>query len=209
MISNSETLKMIFGEAEVEKNFINVLRFISENPDGYRQKVLDAYLNKKNEDTETCRECGGKCCLKSPCHLSPMDIEDLSYNGLKKYLKRKKYISILRFSRRICEVCLRTLKVEGPYYYVLRIRTRGTGIAATAAQIDKDDHCMLLTPEGCKIKYEERPLGAKLLIPRTGQTQCNQLYSMDDCLYDWNDYQDVLEKLFKYFEKIERKNVHL
>ena len=210
-----ETLKMIFGAERVEEDFYGVVDWIVKNPEGYHQKVMEVYKTVGAEKPEVCKQCGGQCCQRAPCHWSPKDIEDLSFNGLKKLLSEKKYISVLRFPGCVCESCLRTIDYSGMYYYILRTRTRGTGIAAIATKISKEDKCMLLSPEGCKISFEERPMGARLLIP-DAERRCKHLYDLDDCIHDWQKYQEVLRKVFYYFRLKEmpkaiigKNNVHL
>ena len=193
-----ETLKMIFGEEKVDEDLPGIIQWIVQNPKGYHQKVLECYENVKAEDPSVCKECGGACCKRAPCHWSPDDIKDLSFNGLVKLLKEKQYISILRFPGCVCETAFRTIEHSGPYFYILRTRTSGTGIAAVATRIKKDDQCMLLTPEGCKLSFKERPKGARLLIPEKDK-KCNHLYDLDDCLVDWKDHQEVLKRAFHYF----------
>lgn len=198
-----DTLKKVFGNERVEDDLHGVIEEILKNPEAYRQKVLDEYENEKAENPEVCKECGGVCCLRAPCHWSPRDIKDLSYKGLKKMLKEKNYISIVRFPSTVCESALREIQHSGPYYYILRTRTRSTNIATVASKKHKDDLCMLLKPDGCSITFEERPRGARLLIPERNR-KCRHLYDLDDCLYEWKDYQDVLRKLFYYFRIKER-----
>lgn len=197
-----ETLKRIFGTEMVEDRFEEVLDFILKKPDEYRQKVMDLYAGQRHENVEICKKCGGKCCLHAPCHWSPDDIGEITYKNLKKILRKKKYISILRLRSRICEASLEEFSVDGPYFYVLRTRTMDTGIAAAAGFIEEDDYCMLLGKNGCAISYDERPKGARDLIPNDNG-RCEQLYGMDECLKDWKEHQDVLKKLYKYFERIE------
>ena len=210
-----DTLKMIFGEERVDDDLAGIIREIVDDPEGYRQKVLETYANSKAEDDSVCTECGGNCCKAAPCHWSPEDIEDLSYEGLKRFLSEKKYISIVRIPAESCDSAFRTFKHDGFFYYFLRTRTRRTGIAAVATRIKQKDKCMLLTDKGCKIAFDERPKGARFLIPQSGKN-CRQLYDLYDCFYDWKDYQNVLRKLFYYFrirESINQvriiKNVHL
>ena len=197
-----ETLKMIFGRDRVDEDLAGIVDWIIKNPKGYHQKVMECYKNVGAEKPWVCKECGGACCNRAPCHYGPDDIKDLSYEGLKKLLKEKQYISVLRFPGCVCESCLRTVDYCGMYYYILRTRTRGTNIAAIATRIDKDDKCMLLTPEGCKISFDERPMGARMLIP-DAEKKCKHLYDLDDCIHDWQDYQDVLRKVFHYFRMVE------
>lgn len=202
METSRDTLKRIFGNERVEDDFHGVVEYIVKNPKEYRQKVEECYANENTENPEICKECGGACCLRAPCHWSPRDIEDLSYSGLKKLLEEKKYISILRFPGSVCDSCLRTVSCNNFYYYILRTRTRGTGIAAVARRIKADDHCILLKEDGCDISFKERPRGARLLIPEKDK-RCRHLYDLDDCIYEWQDHQDVLRKLFHYFKIVE------
>ena len=218
MDASPETLAAVFGEERVKNDMLGICRFMTEHPDEYHKKVWDYYAKRKNENVYICRECGGKCCMHVPCHFAPEDFEDLSYRALKKLLIKKKYISVIRFSKRFVE-----LKLDEPiggtlrHFYILRIRTSGTGIAARAAEIEDDDFCMLLGKNGCALEYEARPKGARMLIPKW-EANCEQLYNMDDCVHDWIPYQGVLEKLYNFFEKRQRvkeslrkiiKRVHL
>lgn len=201
-----DTLKAVFGSDRVDDDINGVVEEIVKNPEQYRQKVREYYEKEKAENPEVCKECGGACCQRAPCHWSPKDISDLTYKALKKMLKKKKYISVYRFPSSICESCLKEVKHEGDYYYILRTRTQKTGIAAIATEMPSDDQCMLLKPDGCKISFKERPMGARLLIPEKDR-KCRHLYDLDDCVSDWQYHQKVLEKLFKYFwrkEKIRR-----
>ena len=197
-----DTLKAIFGSDRVDDDINSVVEEIVKNPEQYRQKVLEYYEKEKAEKPEVCKECGGICCQRAPCHWSPKDIPDLSYKALKKLLRKKKYISVYRFPSGICESCLKEVKHEGDYYYILRTRSKKTGIAAIATEVPKDDQCMLLTPKGCKISFKERPMGARLLIPEKDR-KCRHLYDLDDCVYDWQYHQKVLERLFKHFRRVE------
>ena len=198
------TLKMIFGDKAVEEDFDGVLRSILLDPEGYRQKVLDKFTKKRNENLKVCAKCGGKCCKTAPCHYSPSDFKDLSYKAMKKVIKKTGYIAILKLPGHLCELIYEDLHVDRPDFYVLRVRTKCTGIATEAGKIADFDECINLTPTGCKLSYDERPMGARLLIPRSKE-KCMQLYNMEACTADWEKHQEVLRKLYKYFEKKQRK----
>lgn len=214
MDASRETLIGVFGKDMVENHMMEICEFMSKHPDEYHQKVWNYFANKKNENVHICRECGGSCCKNVPCHYAPDDFKDLSYRAMKRLMKKKKYISVVRFSKRIVEMTFdynvgETFK----HFYILRIRTSATGIAARAAEIYDGDLCMMLTETGCKLCYEERPKGARMLIPKWEKC-CEQLYNMEDCVHDWIPHQKLLSKLYNYFErreKIERiiRRVHL
>ena len=123
---------------------------------------------------------------------------------MKKVIKKTGYIAILKLPGHLCELIYEDLHVDRPDFYVLRVRTKCTGIATEAGKIADFDECINLTPTGCKLSYDERPMGARLLIPRSKE-KCMQLYNMEACTADWEKHQEVLRKLYKYFEKKQRK----
>ena len=55
--------------------------------------------------------------------------------------------------------------------------------------------CILLTENGCSLEFNERPKGARLLKPQEDM-QCQTDYNKEQCVIDWMNYQDVLEKLY-------------
>ena len=57
--------------------------------------------------------------------------------------------------------------------------------------------CILLTEDGCPLSFEERPKGARLLIPSANK--CKSLYTKEDCCIDWIKYHDILEDLHDYY----------
>ena len=40
-----------------------------------------------NENTEVCKNCGGRCCKKSGCDYWPSDLPDKTYKGILKFLE--------------------------------------------------------------------------------------------------------------------------
>lgn len=211
---NRDTLIKVFGRERIDDELFEVIEEVSRNPEAYRQKLLEVCKNEKEENPEVCEECGGRCCLRAPCHWSPKDFNELTFQAMKKILEEKQYISIVRFSGDIAESCLREFKHQGRYFYILRTRTRSTKIATVSSKKKKGDPCILLTSNGCSIPFKERARGARELIPMKEQ-KCIHLYDMDDCVYEWKDYQDVLRKLFYYFrikeksKTIIKEDVHL
>ena len=215
MDASQETLIAVFGEERVKNDIIGICEFMTKHPDEYHQKVWDYYAKRKNENLQICRECGGNCCKSVSCHYAPDDFKSLTYRALKRLMIKKRYISGVKFSKMFIKLNFdeSTQISYLKHFYILRIRTSGTGIAVRAADVYEDDLCMLLGKNGCLIPYEERPKGARMLIPKRGR-RCEQLYNMDDCVHDWVKYQALLEKLYRYFERREKiakilKFVHL
>ena len=62
--------------------------------------------------------------------------------------------------------------------------------------------CSLLTPDGCPYSFEERPLGAIMLLPayKNGERACESLELVNDiALKNWKKYQTVLKRLVQYY----------
>lgn len=160
------------------------------------RSIKKDYTVEETTNPELCAKCGGICCKGCGCHFSPDDFKDISFEGLKKELE-KGYISI---------DC-----VDGEAFYrqgfflILRIRNRKAGIVEL--KYKRGEPCVLLTEKGCKLSYDKRPMGGKLLIPAVctnllGQkvTNCNSAYTIEDCCMEWKPYQEVLLELVHYFE---------
>ena len=153
----------------------------------YRSLPKD-YSYAKNVNSEICSKCGGKCCKMCGCHFSPDDFEEISFESLKKEIE-KGYISIDLVDG---ELIYSEINV-----YILRARNVNSPI------VDYDygerGQCILLTESGCKLDYENRPSGGKLLVPREA-TKCHQNYTIKNCCYEWLPHKKILKNLADYFE---------
>ena len=118
----------------------------------YRSIKKD-YNISKNVNIEICSQCGGQCCKQCGCHFSPDDFEEISFEFLKKEIE-KGYISIDYVDG---EMIYQSIGV-----YILRARNKDAPVVDTGL---RRSACILLTEEGCKLDYEHRPTGGKLLIP--------------------------------------------
>ena len=158
------------------------------------QKILKDFDISKTVNSKICSECGGQCCKRCGCHFSPNDFEEITFDFLKKEIE-KGYISLDYVDRNII--------YEDSDIFILRIRNQGTPI------VDLDcirTPCILLTENGCKLNYSNRPTGGKLLIPSDKlegffqHRACEQRYSINDCCSDWKPYQNLLQSLATYFK---------
>lgn len=154
----------------------------------YRSLEKD-YDVSKNINCDLCSKCGGDCCKKCGCHFSPDDFEEISFEFLKKELE-KGYISIDYVDG---EMIYSDFGV-----YILRVRNQGADIV-DACLIREKSQCILLTENGCKLDYNHRPTGGKLLIPNE-DGRCRQKYDIFDCCYEWKPHQRILRDLVEYFE---------
>lgn len=158
------------------------------------RKLLPRYVpSLNNYDNKLCSTCGGKCCKSCGCHFSPNDFKDLSFESLKKELE-KGYISIDRIPQEISydHTAFGTL--------ILRIRNKNSPIVDDYF-VRKKQECILLTPNGCLLSSNDRPTGGKSLVPRYSNNEftCTLDYSISDCSYEWQIYQNILNQLSDYF----------
>lgn len=161
----------------------------------YRSLPKD-YSSSKNVNAKICAECGGQCCKRCGCIFSPDDFKEISFDFLRMEIE-KWYITIDFFS---AEALCRDIGV-----YVLRVRNQNSPIVYSGT---KESPCILLTEKGCKLSYDERPSGGKLLIPskRTsiilGEKEhiCPSLYTYRDACYEWLPHKSILSDLADYFE---------
>ena len=162
----------------------------------YRSVPKD-YSEAKNVSSEICTECGGECCKRCGCHFSPDDFQEISFEFLKGEIE-KGYISIGYIDGEV------TYDDFGVYF--LRIRNKNSPIVDFG---HSPNPCILLKENGCKLTYEQRPSGGKLLIPsaelRTtifGEQKrtCFSLYGIEKCAYEWKPHKALLYDLVQYFK---------
>jgi len=151
----------------------------------YRRGEKDLGISP-NVNSEICSECKGRCCKQSGCFFSPYDFKELSFDFLKKEIE-KGYISIGFLDEDV---------IKQPVVFILRIRNQGKPVVDTGFGRNQ---CILLTEKGCKLDYEHRPTGGKMLIP-SKEGPCRAEYTLIDCANEWKFYQRVIFELMEYFE---------
>lgn len=143
-----------------------------------------------NENTEVCKNCGGRCCKKSGCDYWPSDLPDRTYKGILKFLENGKVsiVAMMNFKRINGKLC------NFPFLY-LRERNTGRDIVDL---LSMKTPCSNLTEHGCSYTYEERPSGGKNLTP----SKDGLCYPKEDNLQkvlEWSPYQKQLEKIVKRY----------
>lgn len=173
------------------ERYLSRVRFPKEP---YRSVTKD-YEAAENVDTRVCKECGGECCKRCGCEFSPDDFEEISFEFLKREIE-KGFITIEFIDDSLYD------QLDG--MMILRVRNRRSPIVDCAW---KKTPCILLTPEGCKLDYEHRPTGGKLLRPSTEKVgtifrrrKCSSTYSIAACCYEWWPHQKILFELAEYFK---------
>ena len=143
-----------------------------------------------NENTEVCKNCGGRCCKKSGCDYWPSDLQDKTYKGILKFLENGKVsiVAMMNFKRINEKLC------NFPFLY---LRERNTG-RDVVDLLSMKTPCSNLTEHGCSYTYEERPSGGKNLTP----SKDGLCYPKEDNLQkvlEWSPYQKQLEKIVKRY----------
>lgn len=184
-------MKRVFGMSKEEfyKWVDNILY-----PELEYRSIEKDYDIAKNVNESLCTKCGGTCCKNCGCHFSPDDFEEISFEFLKKELE-KGYIAIDYVDGEMI------YSDRGAYF--LRIRNQEEPIAQLEDRRRRP--CILLTEKGCKLDYQNRPTGGKLLIPKESTNQkglmvCESKYRIKDCCYEWMPHQKVLKQLIQYFK---------
>ena len=180
-----------------DKNIAKLIMSLSD-PELIRRNIIKYYDKAKNVNSELCAECGGECCKRCGCHFSPDDFEDISFEALKLEIK-KGYISIDYVDGE------RILRSKG--VYILRVRNKERPIVDTGYV--RKSGCILLTDKGCKLDYEHRPSGGRLLIPAEIEKSfwgeniriCKSTYGIKECCYEWMPFQKTIYELIDYYDK--------
>lgn len=177
----------------------NIAKLIASLDDSEerRRNIVKDYDKAKNVNSKICSECGGECCKRCGCHFSPDDFKEISFKILKKEIE-KGYISIDYVDG---EMIYRSLGV-----YILRARNAGRPIFDTG--YIRESGCILLSDKGCKLDYEHRPSGGRLLIPTKNTTKflfgehriCSSTYGIEECCYEWMPHQEIIYELINYFK---------
>ncbi len=147
---------------------------------------------------EVCAECGGRCCKSMGCQFSPQDFKDLSFDGLRKEID-KGYISIDWWEGNPFGYS-DSRNIQRGYYLRIRNLSRHSTDKASIVDPSYGGKCCLLTDTGCPFTFEQRPMGAKMLMPGDDiDDDCVEGYDKQQCAKDWYEHIDVLSKLVDYY----------
>ena len=61
--------------------------------------------------------------------------------------------------------------------------------------------CVNLTPDGCKLPFEERAYGCRALVPEESHKCGKGCYSKYDAKRDWLPYQSIMEEVVKLYRE--------
>ena len=165
--------------------------------DGCDERFYDKdYENPRYRNEKLCAECGGLCCKHCGCFLSPDDFgnrDEITINVLKREIQ-KGYITLEL-------VDLDQFYIRNGFAYVVRVRNAGSPIVETSVYRPSSP-CILLGENGCKLDWEHRPSGGKLLAPKMssdGALHCHSDYDARMTINEWMKYQGILHELSSFY----------
>ena len=176
-------------------------------PDITYKPIKKDYDLPDNLNQDSCKKCQGFCCKRCGCHFSPDDfnfkkIDD--ENGPRD--SNEVIFEILRKEMEKGYIVVECIPGEmfwsGIDGMILRARNINEGLVGRMMR----SQCILLTENGCKLDYEHRPSGGRLLKPvyKNEELFCKQYYDIPDCCKEWLPFKEVLAKLFELFEETDK-----
>ena len=172
-------------------------------------ELIEEFQNatvEKNENHNSCAECGGACCKNQGCEIFPQDVK--RWYGVEEITED--ILTDLICSGFICldwwegdiiedemfpEISNETYHGWDPLGHWFFLRTRS----------EHDSHmfpayvpgtCTLLSPTGCKLSWEARHFGAKALIPKEPGGRCTAKYSKKESCMAWLPYWSMFERIW-------------
>ncbi len=141
-----------------------------------------------NENVEACRICGGRCCKRNPGICHPSDFKG-DWDNMMLALKSQKY-TIDSWND----------EWDGKDIYYIRPAVKGREYEVP--HYSYGGECIFLTDNGCQLKFEDRPLGCRMLkVNAEGdKRRCESEYDNYDYAMQWISYQDKLKEYIKKYK---------
>ena len=159
-------------------------------------EVFQKYFNSASETSNTensdlCKHCKGRCCRNSGCQISPHDLKEITVESICNLIDESNAVSIDWWEG---NPLIDDYTQERVYF--LRIKNKDSDVIDP---LFGRNECSILTENGCPLPFSYRPKGARDLIPRPYNEDCNELYSKKQCCIDWMEYQDVLSEVYNIY----------
>jgi hypothetical protein len=129
-----------------------------------------------------CAECGGKCCKTYSGIFHPTQINSFSVESLNKLFAAGKH-AIDWYNGETEE------DEDEPGVYFIRPAHKGV---STLKDPSWGGECIFLTPTGCELAFEARPLGCKALKPSKDGCCNKTFYGKEAAAIDWLPFQDAI-----------------
>lgn len=143
---------------------------------------------QKNEEKSICAKCGGCCCKSMSCHLHPDDV----FKGNKPSLELLVvFLASGNYSIDWWEGDTNSTNQCYDMFFYLRPRHVGN---VTLFDGSYGGKCIFLTPNGCSLDWEDRPLGGKALVPEANG-RCHSEWTKFDSAKAWRKYHSWFDKI--------------
>ena len=139
----------------------------------------ERWIREKTLNPEMCKKCGGKCCKQCCCAYFPEEFPDLSFEAIYK------------------KISLNEVKIDSLYFLESLYNPLDEPIHYLRVANKENGECIFLTDMGCKLSYEERPAGGRLLVPFW--SGCYYLYTQKEFIEKWIPHQKLLKDLINAF----------
>ncbi len=172
-------------------------------------------------EAEICKECKGNCCKSTGCSLSPEDMirriraqqemagaEGMQYTNIEEMKAEKMKTEEIASEKGLAieeienwlinsNCALDSFGYPGGRLLYVRMRHK----CFTFIGVDAMGECAALTDTGCRLSYEDRPKGGRMLIASEDH-HCTQKYTREMMVEDWMPYQEQLKQIWKkWYEK--------
>lgn len=150
------------------------------------------FINEK-----LCKACGGQCCTKLPGATLPEDFKPNLQRNLKKALKSG-YYAIDWWEGDALEQDTE----KGRSYFIRPATKEKKGVLLDPSW---GGTCIFLGPNGCKLPFDSRPSGCKMLEPKPKGTRCiPRGASKQDSAVAWLKYESLIERIIKSYHASEK-----
>lgn len=172
--------------------------------ESFKTFINPAKYEPSKENIEICAQCakeGPVCCQCLPCHISPHDLKDISFQGIIDLIETG-LVSIDWWDGGDKDFPYPELMEKKPYYF-LRMRAKNKPVIDPAFSLNV---CKLWDRHtGCPLEFSYRPKGARELIPARG-SQCYDGYTKPECAIEWIPFEDILKQVYDHYAKNENLN---
>lgn len=147
----------------------------------------------KLQNSELCKQCGGKCCQSCGCIFHPSQFKEITEVSLLQILKTG-IVSIDWWEGDPRKIDPNFDGNSVKYGYFLRMRNVESGIL-DPAWCGKP--CIIWSPEiGCPLDFEYRPLQGVHLVPSLDNCEIdNHKYTKHGLSIAWIEYNSIFESL--------------
>ena len=166
----------------------------------FKTLINPSKYEPEKENIKICAKCAKErpvCCQCLPCHISPCDLKDTSFQGIVDLIETG-LVSIDWWDGGDKNFSYTEL-MEKKRYHFLRMRGKNKSIIDPALGLSV---CGLWDKNtGCPLEFSYRPKGARELIP--AKDLCHDGYTKAECAIEWIPFEKTLNQVYDYYIKKE------